>query len=264
VESAFGLDKKSLQARQLKVEALVASCMKQQGFDYVPVDPTALVVGQQGQTVLPGLSEDEFRKQYGYGISTVYDLKVAGGTASANPNTKIRDSLGPADKTAYDQTLNGGNSEGTFASAVSQGDFGMLGGCNKTAAIKVFGGADVLTTLTSALDELDKRVASDPTVVKATKDYQACLAAAGFKYASGDEIDKVLHDKLTAIVGTTPGNTNYDKAALAALQQEEIRLADIEHTCDVKTKAAAELKVAAEVEKAFLDANPGLAAKANG
>ena len=266
VASAFGLDKKSLQARQLKVEAIVATCMKQQGFDYVPLDPTALVVGQQGQTVVAGLSEDEFRTQYGYGISTLYDAKPSAGVGAptANPNIKIRASLGTADQAAYDKVLNGGNSDGTFASAVSQGDFGMLGGCNKTAAIKVFGGADVLTTLTSALDELDKRVAADPAVVKATKLYQDCLAAAGFKYANADEIDKVLHEKLTAIVGSKPGNTNYDKAALAALQQEEIRLAGVEDACDQKTKVPVELKVAAAVEKAYLDANPGLAAKANG
>jgi hypothetical protein len=263
VASAFGLDNKSLQARQFKVEAIVATCMKKQGFDYVPLDPTALLVGQQGQTVIVGLTEDEFRTQYGFGISTTYGIQAAAGksSASTNPNIKIRDGLSKADQAAYDKTLNGGNADGTFASAVSQGDFGMLGGCYKTATAEVFGGGDVLALLTSALDELDKRVSADPQMVKADKQYQACIAAAGFKFANGDEINKYFTDKLAAIVGTTPGNTSYDKGALAALQQEELRLAELDYSCDQKYRLPVETKVAAEVEKAFLDANPAIAAK---
>jgi len=66
---------------------------------------------------------------------------------------------------------------------------------------------------------------------------------------------------LAAIVGTAPGNTSYDKGALAALQQEELRLAELDYSCDQKYRLPVETKVAAEVEKAFLDANPAIAAK---
>jgi hypothetical protein len=260
-ESAFGLDKKSLLARRLKIEALVSTCMKKQGFDYVPLDPSAVVVGA-GKFVVTGLSEDEFRKQYGYGFSTTYDLKSATGTsAGVNPNVTIRDGLSPSDQKAYDKALNGGSEEGSFANAVGQGDFAKLGGCNKTAATEVFGGADALNVVSSTVEEVDKRVSADPQMVKAEREWKDCLTSAGFKYSTSDQIDSHFRDGLKAIVGSTPGNTGYDKASLAALQQEELRTAEADWACELKYKVPVEPKVIAAVEKAYFEANPGLAAK---
>lgn len=260
-ESAFGLDKKSLLARRLKIEALVSTCMKKQGFDYVPLDPSVVVVGG-GKFVVTGLSEDEFRKQYGYGFSTTYDLKPATGTsAGVNPNVAIREGLRPSDQKAYDKALNGGSEEGSFANAVFDGDFGKLGGCNKTAAAEVFGGTDALNVVSSTMEEVDKRVSADPQMVKAERDWKDCLASAGFKYATSDQIDSHFRDGLKAIVGSTPGSTGYDKAALAALQQEELRTAEADWACELKYKVPVEPKVIAAVEKAYFAANPGLAAK---
>jgi hypothetical protein len=260
-ESAFGLDKKSLLARRLKIEALVSTCMKKQGFDYVPLDPSAVVVGA-GKFVVTGLSEDEFRKQYGYGFSTTYDLKPATGTsAGVNPNVTIRNGLSPSDQKAYDKALNGGSEEGSFADAVGQGDFGKLGGCNKSAATEVFGGADALNVVSSTMEEMDKRVSADPQMVKAERDWKDCLTSAGFKYSTSDQIDSHFRDGLKAIVGSTPGNTGYDKASLAALQQEELRTAEADWACELKYKVPVEPKVIAAVEKAYFEANPGLAAK---
>ena len=260
-ESAFGLDKKGLLARRLKIEAVVSTCMKKQGFDYVPLDPSVVVVGG-GKFVVTGLSEDEFRKQYGYGFSTTYDLKPATGTsAGVNPNVTIRDGLSPSDQKAYDKALNGGSEEGSFANAIFEGDFGKLGGCNKAAATDVFGGADALNVVSSTVEEVDKRVSADPQMVKAEREWKDCLASAGFKYSTSDQIDSHFRDALKAIVGSTPGNTGYDKAVLAALQQEELRTAEADWSCELKYKVPVEPKVIAAVEKAYFEANPGLAAK---
>jgi hypothetical protein len=263
-EAAFGLDRKSLLARQLKVEALVATCMKKQGFDYVPMDPSSVAVGQ-GKFVVTGLNEDEFRKQYGYGITTTYDVKGPNGTVGTlSPNAKIRDALSATDRKSYDKALHGGSTDGTFADAVVQGDFGKLGGCNKSAAAEVFGGSDALNVVQSVIEEVDKRVTADPQMIKAEKAWTDCLQAAGFKYSTSDQVDEALRSRLKAIVGTTPGNTNYDKVALAAVQQEELRTAEADWACEVKHKLPVEPKVVAAIEKAYFDAHPGLAAKVKG
>ena len=66
--------------------------MKAQGFDYVPVDPNAAqaaLVGAQG------MSKEDFEKQYGYGITTLYEQRRKEAVAGANK--AIRDSLSEAD-----------------------------------------------------------------------------------------------------------------------------------------------------------------------
>jgi hypothetical protein len=260
---AFGLDQKSLLGRQLKVEALVATCMKKQGFDYVPMEPSTVVVGQ-GKFVVSGLNADEFRKLYGYGISTTYDTTASGGkAASPNPNATIRDGLSANDQKAYDRALNGGSVAGTFADAVVQGDFSKLAGCNKSATAEVFGGAEALGVVQSVLDELDKRVTADPQMAQAERAWADCLGAAGFKYATSDQIDQSLRQRLDATVGTS-GGAGYDRAALSALQQEELRIADVDWACETKFKQPVEPKVIAAVEKAYFDAHPELATKVRG
>ena len=262
-ELAFGLDQKSLLGRQLKVEALVAVCMKTQGFDYVPMDPTTVVVGQ-GKFVVTGLTADEFRRLYGYGITTTYDSVAPGGkVGSPNPNATIRDGLSATDRKAYDRALNGGSVAGTFADAVVQGDFSKLAGCNRSAAAEVFGGSEALNVVQSVLDELDKRVTADPQMAQAERAWANCLGAAGFKYATSDQIDESLRRRLDAIVGTS-GGTGYDHAALSALQQEELRIADGDWACEIKFKQPVEPKVIAAVERAYFDAHPDLAAKVKG
>jgi hypothetical protein len=260
-DSAFGLDKKSLQARRLKVESLLATCMKKQGFEYVPLDPSVVLVNN-GRFVISGLTEDDFRKQYGYGLTTTYGTPAGTkAVANPNPNAKIRDALSPSDQKVYDKALHGGSEDGSFANAIVQGDFGMLGGCNKSAAAEAFGGGDALNVVSSTLEEIDKRVSADPQMVQAEKKWRECLNAAGFKFSTSDQIDEHLKSALKAIVGSNPDNATVDRSALAALQQEELRTAEADWACEVKHKLPVEPKVIAAVEKAYFAANPGLASK---
>jgi hypothetical protein len=41
VEDQLGFDTAGIMARQSRVEAAIGDCMKNEGFDYVPVDPLA-------------------------------------------------------------------------------------------------------------------------------------------------------------------------------------------------------------------------------
>src|SRR5205085_1702381 len=88
---------------------------------------------------VPVMSKDDFEKQYGYGIATLYEQRRK--QAVAGPNQAIRDSLGEADRKAYDHALYGDDPTATFAEAVDSGDYSRLGGCIKTATDQVFGAA---------------------------------------------------------------------------------------------------------------------------
>ena len=121
IEDQLGFDQAGILARQSRVEADIRDCMKNQGFDYVPVDPVAQRAALFGSS---RLSDLDFAKQFGYGISTLWGR----GHGQADPNDRLRVTLSSADRRAYDRALWGENSGATFQQAVENGDFTKLGG----------------------------------------------------------------------------------------------------------------------------------------
>ena len=249
IEDTLGFERSGIALRQAKAENLIRDCMAAKGFDgYTPVAQPA------GST----LGDDEYEKQYGYGITTLYDKSDPN-----DANQRYRDSLSPTDKVAYDRTLYGDDPTATFADAVDNGDFTRVGGCTKQATDKVFGGADVIQSLQTKLDALDDRIQSDPRMAKAVGKWSTCMQKAGYEdLAAPDEVDTVLHNKLEAIVGP-PENAkpDYDKAALAALQREELAMVAADVKCEAKNIDDVELKVRKEYEAAFQDQNADLISK---
>jgi hypothetical protein len=262
VEDQLGFDQAGITARQSRVEAAIRDCMKAQGFDYVPVDPFAQRAAVTGAT---RLSDEDFLKQFGYGISTLWGR----GGETADPNERVRSSLGPADRRAYDRALWGDNSGASFQAAVDSGDFTRLGGCTRSATADVFGGAQVLTQLQNKLDQLDERILEDQRMVRALERWTMCMAASGFQYEDPDEIDGEITKRTENIVGPIPGPfatgpppgekaAPYNRAALAALQRDEITIARADHACERRFIAPVESVVRPQYEAQFRQRNQTL------
>jgi hypothetical protein len=262
VEDQLGFDQAGIQARQSRVEAAIRDCMKAEGFEYVPIDPLAQRAAITGSG---RLSDEDFLKQFGYGISTFWGR----GTTQADPNARIRASLGDADGRAYDRTLWGETVGATFTEAVDSGDFSKLGGCTRTATEAVFGGAQVLTQLQGRLDQLDERILEDQRMVRALERWAECVAKAGYRYEDPEEIDSDLFKRTEAIVGTLPGQfatgpapgqtpPPYDRAALTSLQREEVAIAQADLACEVKHIEPVEEKVRPQYESEFRERNRSL------
>src|SRR4051794_37642218 len=83
VEDQLGFDAAGILARQSRVEAAIAQCMKNEGFDYIPIDPFAQRAALVGSS---RLSDQDFLKQFGYGISTLWGH----GNPQADPNQRLR------------------------------------------------------------------------------------------------------------------------------------------------------------------------------
>ena len=256
LEEQLGFSREGELELQSRVEGRIQTCMKSQGFDYVPVDPLAQ---QQAITGKAKLSDEDFIKEFGYGISTLFGRT----SQQANPNDRIRKSLGPADQRAYDRALGGDNPTVTFAEALDSGDFSELGGCTKQATDEVFGGAALLSELVGKLDELDERIVQDQRMVNATENWSSCLADKGFRYEEPDAIDEDLLKRFRAIVGpgTRPGATapapgqTYDKGALTALQREEVKIGTADLECEKKEITPVERVVRPQYEKQFREQN---------
>jgi hypothetical protein len=260
LEDTLGFSREGQMELQSRVENEIATCMKTQGFDYVPADPFAQ---QQALTGKARLSDEDFIKEFGYGISTLYGR----GNPQADPNERIRTGLGPADRAAYDRALSGDNPGATFSEAIDSGDFSDLGGCTKEATDKAFGGTALLSSLVGKLDELDERIVQDQRMVKATEKWSVCMKDQGYSYEEPDEIDEDITRRFKAIVGsgTRPGATKsadsgvkVDQAALTGLQREEVKTANADAGCEKKEITPVERQVRPQYEKQFRQQNQAL------
>ena len=259
LEDTIGFGGDSAKEVQARVENRIGECMKAQGFEYVPVDPFA---AQQAITGKARISDEEFTKQFGYGISTLFGK----GNQQSDPNERIRNGLSVADRAAYDRALGGDNPGVTFAEAVDSGDFSELGGCTKEASDAAFGGAAVLTSLVERLDGLDERIIQDQRMVRANEKWTACMLEKGYRYEEPDAIDEDITERFSAIVGagvrpgtsSIPEGTSYDRAALASLQAEEVKIANADLECEQQEIEPVEREVRPQYEEDFRKENQQL------
>ena len=281
VDSPLGLDEATSALMQTRVEELVKSCMKRAGFEYVPVDPNATKAAITGTS---GLTDDEFRRQVGYGISPVFEkiVEISQSAKSVDPNVTYRSGLDPAGQQAFDVALTGGKADVSVSGAVEAaktGDLGGLGGCVEEATTAVFGGANVVSAL-AKIEELDSRAEADERMVKARADWSNCMRKQGFEYSEPNAVDVGITEKLAALVGPAAAKalgeegtfsplvfgTNalpaYDKAALVHLQAEEVATAQADLECEEKYVVDVEDKVKAEYVKKFAQENAVLLSKA--
>jgi hypothetical protein len=261
-EETLGFGGDQAKEVQSQVENRIRDCMQAQGFQYVPVDPFAQ---QQALTGKARITDEEFTRQFGYGISTLFGK----GNAQSDPNERIRTSLSQADRAAYDRALGGENPGVTFAEALDSGDFTELGGCTKDASEAAFGGPAVLTQLVEKLDELDEAIIQDQRMVRANEKWTECMLEKGFRYEEPDAIDSDLEEQFQSIVGsgvppgtsTPPEGVSFDRAALTELQREEVRIANADLDCEVQEIEPVEREVRPQYEERFQQQNQRLIAR---
>jgi hypothetical protein len=257
LEDQLGFSESGVIERQTRVEGVIQACMTAQGFEYVPVDPLAQRAALTGKA---RMTDEEFLEQFGYGISTMFGR---GGNES-DPNERIRKALGAADRAAYDRALWGENPGLTFAEAIDNDAATDLGGCTKQATEKVFGGAAVLASVQGKFDELEERITQDQRLVRAVERWSRCMADRGYQYEEPEEIDTDLIKRFKAVVGAgvQPGATappargaSYDRAALAELQGEEVKVANADLACEKRHITPVELEVRPQYEETFRKQN---------
>ncbi len=262
LEETIGFSREGIMELQTRVEGRIRTCMTKQGFEYTPVDPFAQ---QQALTGKARLTDEEFIKQFGYGISTL----LGRGNEQSDPNERIRNSLSEADRRAYERALWGENPGATFQEAMDSGDFSELGGCTKEASDAAFGGAAVLTALVGKLDELDEQIIQDQRMVRANEKWVECMRESGHRYEEPDAIDEELMERFRDVVGsgirpgtaTVPPGASIDQAALTQLQRDEVRIGNADLKCEQREILPVEQEVRPQYEKTFREQNRRLLAR---
>lgn len=237
----FGLTKAELVQKIEATEAAIAACMQKTGFQYVPVDYLTVRKSMDADKKAAGLTDEEFRQQFGYGISTrslsaSTPPQLSGADHAATiglgkQNVDFFTSLAPTDQAAYNRALLGENPTATFAVSLEAEDFSTTGGCTRTAVEQVFADEELRPAYVNPGDAL---LAQDQRVITATAKWASCMREAGFNYNNPEEIEPTLRDRLQAITGGAELVTASPDAqsALTELQGEERTIAVSDAQCE--------------------------------
>lgn len=236
----FGLTKAELVRQVEAVEQTIASCMNTAGFQYVPVDYLTVRKSMDADKKAGGLTDEEFRSQFGYGITTQPVTPGAPPQLSApdsaatiglgSENVRLFNSLSAADQAAYNRALLGENTATTFAVTLEAEDFSQTGGCTRAAIEQTFKPNELGSAYTNPGDGL---IAQDSRVIAATAKWSACMREAGFNYNNPEGIEADFKERLTAVTaGTDPNILNTEaRRALTELQGEERAVAVADFEC---------------------------------
>lgn len=232
----FGLTPKQLRENIERVEALIAKCMRQQGFEYIASDYLTVRKGMSADKRMPGLSEEEFIQKYGFGVATMYTGRppqLAKGYSPAREglgeqNIRIYQGLSPQDQVAYNRALLGRNNGASFAVALEIENFSRCGGCTLEAIKQVFTPEQLKASYYNPKDALVNKHA---LMKEALREYQAAMQEAGYKYNHPDEVEHDIRQQLDRITdgGTIPLGkmTSETRGALETLKTFELKVARV-------------------------------------
>jgi hypothetical protein len=268
-EEALGMDQDSMLAREAKVQEKIRICMKAEGFDYIPEDPSQSRM--QFKAGPDSESPATLRKE-GYGITNMPKrVSEPAGAGGDNPNDAIREALSESDKEAYDIALFGQHEkreEGDRGAVIVRRQVGGKGGgpetepgCAGKAQRQVPGGPEQFI---DAMDELKERIGTDARMVAVEREWRECMTESGYDWDTPGKIRDYLFGKLEAALGGEDGEIHFDadmasNAAVTALHQEELTIAKADADCREETRyQAITEKVVEEAQQRYLDEHPNL------
>lgn len=191
LEAGTGFTSDDAPELTVRFEEVVAACMLQQGFEYVPFVAGHTVVDAAAIDPPPG--SRGFAEQFGYGFAAVPEgMRVE--SSSENPNDAITAAMTPEALDAYVRALWGDD-----AADGESGGGTELGGCFRVARNEVFGDREtdhVRAGLEDEIARIDAEVApTDPQVMAAAAEWSACMADAGHPgYASPAAAEQAAWD----------------------------------------------------------------------
>jgi hypothetical protein len=230
----FGLSKRQLVQAVEKVEAEIANCMREQGFEYYAADYGTVRRGMTADKSMPGMDEEEFIESHGFGVSTLYTGLAPQLSEGYSPsrvglgerNIQAFKQLSPADQVAYNRALFGENTDASFAVGLEIENFSKCGGCTRKAIEKVFKLHELESTYYNPKDAL---INKDRRMIAALRMFADKMRDAGFDYNHPDDIETDIRARLDAITGgkaiPIAEMTAEQQADLKRLQEYERRVA---------------------------------------
>lgn len=241
----FGLTEVEFNHHVERSQALIAECMADAGFEYIPVDVKTIEAAQARVRHDPGYTRREYKQRWGLAVTTRFDNPVR--DIGLGPNLAIYKGLSESDRAAYSRTLWGEDPNADFVFTMDEEDFSSTGGCTRKAVAQVFTPAQMKGSFVNPKDVL---VESDPRIVEANDNWSSCMHERGYEYEEDqDEIIEEYQERLEQLTeGDDPATlTGARAAALHKLQQEEIAVSLADLDCQLKYTDDVYRKVEIEV-----------------
>lgn len=221
-----------------KAQNLIAKCMTEEGFDYIPTDNSAAVSPADDAE---NRDSEEWVSKNGYGITL--------GEQDASPSDPNEDyvaSLSDPQQAAYYEALHGSVSEtGEEATNAAEPFDPATAGCWNTAYREASGGKGEFwadkkyAKLLESMSALTAKAEKQPAVKAATASWAGCMADAGFsmmkKKSDAIEYAAQKHGELYNASGgeaNSAESVEPSKADLAKFRALEIDVARADFLCD--------------------------------
>lgn len=244
-----------------EIEELVASCMADEGFEYIPVD-------QSQYTSFSSDDEDRDTEEWvaanGYGMTqSPEQIEEQNKQAEeyVDPNGDYVSSLSESEQAAYYEVLYGpGPDEAEMGEDGSYEYRWEDAGCQGAAQHEVQGDQpyddETYKPLFDAMNTMYEKVQSHPDTVKLDALWSACMADAGHTYAKKNEPIETISNELNEYYQTAYGEDGMgtpDEKELDALRDKEIEVALADFKCAEKVDYTQKaLAVQFEVEREFI------------
>lgn len=208
--------------KQRQVEELTAACMREEGFEYTPVDYSQFQGFSDVDEEFPWGSR-AWTEKYGFGITTQRFAQSEVGPdlvgyddsqfesideEFVDPNQEYVESLSEAEQQAYYEVLYGEEPE--IPEGATEEEMDAIyqdfqpSGCNNEAFEEVYdfngaGGDEFYNEFGEELDALYERLESDPRVVDYRAQVSACVSEKGFEYTNMESLYEYFESKMTGI-----------------------------------------------------------------
>ncbi|WP_129587634.1 hypothetical protein [Actinomyces minihominis] len=278
------------QEKQRQIEELIAQCMADEGFEYIP-NTTSLIQPrfEDGSTEEIPWDSLEFAEKYGYGIidwpgrDEVY-IPDEEGPAWVDPNQEYVESLSESERQAYFETLYGAETSNEIldsSMAYEPSTYNWQDhGCAGWADYEVNGDQVEFNVwddpqfedLMDSIGQLWDDIYNSPDMAAIETEWAACMSEAGYPgFAAKDDAMTQMFDLQNELYADSSVGEEWVEPSQAAkdeFQEKEIALAVADWKCTDKIQYAKKrLDVDHNAQQAFLDAHraelDAMVAKAN-
>jgi hypothetical protein len=232
-------DEKDLAKQQKKMQELIAKCMADEGFDYLPVDQSQYTSTSPDEVGIDR-STKKWAAENGYGITTQDNTQPTGDPDQepyVDPNQAYIESLSTSEQAAYYETLYGVSpTEEEMASE----DFVYNwenGGCQGAAQNEVQPQPSEDGKYKALIDKMNglfEKFQTDPGLAKLESDWSSCMADAGYaSYSKKDDAAEAVVAESNKLYSSETGEPPAD-SELKRVQKLEIDTAVADFDCSKK------------------------------